>query len=58
MVDDKFGLSDSIKQGALLGLGSVEDVSGMVKFLMSDNAKWITGRDFVIDGGYLMGGRE
>lgn len=37
----------------LLGAGNPEDVSGMVLFLLSDRAKWITGTDVVVDGGYL-----
>lgn len=57
-VDDKFGLSNAVKEGSLLGPGNVEDVSDMVKYLLSDNAKWITGQDYVVDGGYLLGGRE
>ena len=40
----------------LLGVGEPEDVSGMVLFLLSDRARWITGEDFVVDGGYLLGG--
>ena len=40
----------------LLGIGEPEDVSGMVLFLLSDRAKWITGTDVVVDGGYLLGG--
>ncbi|SDP35558.1 SDR family NAD(P)-dependent oxidoreductase [Selenomonas ruminantium] len=36
-----------------LGVGTPQDVSGMVLFLLSNRAKWITGQDFVIDGGYL-----
>lgn len=40
----------------LLGTGEPEDVSGMVLFLLSDRARWITGEDFVVDGGYLLGG--
>lgn len=40
----------------LLGTGEPEDVSGVVLFLLSDRARWITGADFVVDGGYLMGG--
>lgn len=40
----------------LLGLGEPNDVSGMVLFLLSDRARWITGEDFVVDGGYLLGG--
>lgn len=42
---------DIIKKHAL-GLGQVEDVSSLVCFLLSDNAKWITGSDYIIDGGY------
>lgn len=38
-----------------LGVGSPEDVSGTVLFLLSDAARWITGTDIVIDGGYLLG---
>lgn len=37
----------------LLGEGSPEDVSGVVLFLLSDRARWITGTDIVADGGYL-----
>ena len=35
-----------------LGLGQPEDVAYLVCFLISDNAKWITGSEYVIDGGY------
>lgn len=37
----------------LLGAGNPDDVSGMVLFLLSDRAKWITGTDVIVDGGYL-----
>lgn len=37
----------------LLGPGEVQDVTGMVLFLLSDRAKWITGSNIVVDGGYL-----
>ena len=40
----------------LLGNGTVDKVSGMVLFLLSDRADWITGRDIVIDGGQLIVG--
>lgn len=33
--------------------GQPEDVSGMALFLLSDKARWITGTDIVVDGGYL-----
>ena len=37
----------------LLGAGIPSDVSGVVLFLLSDRASWITGTDIVVDGGYL-----
>lgn len=36
-----------------LGLGAVSDITDMALFLLSDSAKWITGSDFVVDGGHL-----
>ena len=42
-----------IKDSHLLGVGEAEDVSGVVLFLLSDRADWITGTDIVVDGGYL-----
>jgi NAD(P)-dependent dehydrogenase (short-subunit alcohol dehydrogenase family) len=35
-----------------LGLGKPSDVAALVSFLLSDQARWITGSDFIIDGGY------
>lgn len=37
----------------LLGIGTPEDVTGMILFLLSDRAKWITGTNVIVDGGYL-----
>lgn len=37
-------------------LGQPEDVAGLVAFLLSDDAAWITGQDFIIDGGFLAAG--
>lgn len=37
----------------LLGAGHATDVIGMVLFLLSDRARWITGSTVVVDGGYL-----
>jgi NAD(P)-dependent dehydrogenase (short-subunit alcohol dehydrogenase family) len=34
-----------------LGLGQPEDVYSMVDFLISENSRWITGQQFVVDGG-------
>ena len=36
-----------------LGTGSPEDVAGIVMFLLSESASWITGSNLVVDGGYL-----
>ena len=54
---DEKGISESTIDKHLLGLGTPQDISGMVCYLLSDRAKWITGQDFVIDGGYLASGR-
>ena len=35
-----------------LGLGKPEDVAALVAFLLSDEARWITGAEYIIDGGY------
>lgn len=40
-----------IRQTPLGRLGTVEDVSSVVRFLLSDEAKFITGQTFVVDGG-------
>lgn len=44
-----------IKARHLLGMGCAQDVSGMVLFLLSNRAKWITGQNFVVDGGCMSG---
>ncbi len=35
-----------------LGTGQPKDVAELCNFLLSDRSRWITGTDFVIDGGY------
>lgn len=42
-----------VNNNTLLGIGNPEDISGMVLFLLSDRAKWITGTNIIVDGGYL-----
>jgi NAD(P)-dependent dehydrogenase (short-subunit alcohol dehydrogenase family) len=37
-----------------LGFGEKGDVADLVEFLISDKSRWITGSNFVIDGGYLL----
>ncbi len=54
------GVSDAVSKEALsedeklypLGYGNPEDIASTVSFLMSDAARWITGTDIIIDGGY------
>lgn len=51
-LEETHNLSE-VNNSSLLGCGNPEDVSGMVLFLLSDRAKWITGTDIIVDGGYL-----
>ena len=44
---------DEVLSNELLGEGSPEDVAGMILFLLSDRARWITGASFAVDGGFL-----
>ena len=46
------GNADAMKLQHPLGVGSVEDVSNLAMFLLSDESRWITGSNIVIDGGY------
>lgn len=43
---------NDIKNKYPLGIGKPEDVANSTIFLMSDLSKWITGIDFIVDGGY------
>jgi glucose 1-dehydrogenase len=57
-------LEDKPKLNALLGniplgrLGTPDDVAGLVAFLASEEASYITGSTFVIDGGLMRNYRE
>ena len=46
------GTMDRIKSLHPLGFGSPVDIANACVFLLSDEAKWITGSNLVIDGGY------
>lgn len=39
------------------GMGEVEDIAYGVVYLASDEAKYVTGSEMIIDGGHLIGGR-
>ena len=57
-------LADKPKLNALLAniplsrLGTPEDVAGLVAFLASDDAAYVTGSTFVVDGGLMRNYRE
>ena len=36
----------------VLGEGKPEDVANAIEFLLSDKSRWITGQEFVVDGGW------
>jgi NAD(P)-dependent dehydrogenase (short-subunit alcohol dehydrogenase family) len=38
-----------------LGFGRSEDVASQVKFLLSEESKWITGTEIIMDGGHTIG---
>lgn len=46
-----YEMQDGPNPRYLLGDGEKTDVSNMVEFLLSDKARWITGQEFVVDGG-------
>ena len=35
-----------------LGIGTAHDVAGCIKFLIGPDSTWITGQNFIVDGGY------
>lgn len=34
-----------------LGLGNTDDIASTIKFLLSDDSRWITGQQIIVDGG-------
>lgn len=40
------------KAGFPMGLGKPSDIASTAMFLLSDGARWITGQNIVVDGGY------
>lgn len=41
----------AIEERVPLGVGTVEDVVQAVDFMLSERARWVTGQEFVLDGG-------
>ena len=57
MINKRFqGLSEESKKEIIdmhpLGLGIPEDIANASAFLLSDAARWITGTNLIVDGGY------
>jgi len=47
-------INDDKEKYPLKSYGTPEDVANMVNYLISDNSKWVTGSEFVIDGGFTL----
>lgn len=47
-------VSELVKTIPLSRMGTVEDVVGMCLFLLSDEARWVTGQIFNVDGGQII----
>ena len=45
---------EEFKNSHLFGFGEPLDISNVIIFLLSDAAKWITGSEILVDGGYLV----
>ena len=58
LLADKPKLDALLKNIPLGRMGTPEDVSGLVAFLASDDASYITGSTFVVDGGLMRNYRE
>ena len=46
-----YNAEEGINPRYVLGEGKSQDVSNTIDFLLSDKSRWITGQEFVVDGG-------
>lgn len=53
LLDDKPKLNALLAKIPLGRMGTPEEVAGLVAFLVSDDAAYITGSTFVVDGGLM-----
>lgn len=44
-------MNERIQAGYPLGIGKPSDIVSVMEFLLSDQSRWITGQQFVVDGG-------
>jgi NAD(P)-dependent dehydrogenase (short-subunit alcohol dehydrogenase family) len=54
MAEDAFAdpeIAENLRRSYPLGAGQPTDVAAAVEFLMSEDARWITGQQLVVDGG-------
>lgn len=58
LLENKTELAALLRNIPLGRMGTAEDVAGLVAFLCSDDAAYITGSTFVIDGGLMRNYRE
>jgi glucose 1-dehydrogenase len=58
LLEDKPKLDALLKNIPLGRMGTPEDVAGVVAFLASDDAAYVTGSTFVVDGGLMRNYRE
>ena len=45
---------EEFERGYPLGFGGPENVTGFISFLLTDDAKWMTGQKYILDGGHLI----
>ena len=45
---------EAFEKGYPLGFGGPDNVTNFIAFLLSDEAKWMTGQKYILDGGHLI----